>query len=54
MKDKKFQTHPDPPEKRRLSQVHDEEMEREIKALEQVIEEGNKLLGFPPLPPWNG
>lgn len=54
MEDKKFQTNSDPPEQRRPSQIHDEEMEREIQDLERVIEEGNKLLGFPPLPPWEG
>lgn len=52
MEDKGFQNESDPPEKAKPSRSSSKE-ERELKAFEQAVEEGNKLLGFPPLPPWD-
>jgi hypothetical protein len=44
MEDKRFPTETDPPEK-----SHREEMERELDELEQLVEEGNRLCGLPPI-----
>jgi hypothetical protein len=52
MEDKKFQDESDSSEKAKPSRSSSKE-ERELKAFEQVVEEGNQLLGLPPLPPWD-
>ena len=54
MEDKRFPRESDGPEQKKPGWIQSEEMEREIRELEQVIEEGNELLGLPPLPPWEG
>lgn len=54
MEDKRFQPSSARLEKEQVPPVGEELdllMEQTLQALERSIEEGNRLLGFPPLPP---